>query len=108
MARRPRYRKKEQAPATIGLLYIVRVRLVDGHTKEKIKHRLLMVGCERGDIERKLTWIFDPLKYSEMAVVDVRKVTDKIHIVNTVIEQPSESITTPSIDRGGSTVVVGQ
>ena len=44
--------------AVLGLLYIVDVRMVERGTGEKLKHKLLVIGSEQSDIERKLRWMF--------------------------------------------------
>ena len=41
-------------PSTVGMLYLVNIKLTRKATNEKIKQRLLVVGCEVDDIERKL------------------------------------------------------
>lgn len=84
--------RKNAPPVTdkawlLGMLYIVSVRLVVKATGEKIKHNILMVGCESDDIERKLRWVFDPSLYMEFSVSGVEKVKEKIHILSTVITQ---------------------
>jgi len=71
----------------LGMLYIVQLRLRRRDTGEKIKHRILMVGCEANDLERKLKWSFDMKVYDEFAITDIQKVKDKIHILSSVIEQ---------------------
>lgn len=83
-----KYRKaKPQEVNVIGMLHIVDVRLVKKQTGEKIKHKLLMVGCEAADIERKLRWVFDATDYSEMSIKNVEKVREKIHTLSTVVSQ---------------------
>jgi hypothetical protein len=89
-----KYRKdpaKSQTAKTVdwvlGMLYIVQLRLRRRDTGEKIKHRILMVGCEAADIERKLKWSFDAALFDEFAVTETLKVKEKIHILSTSIEQ---------------------
>lgn len=83
-----KYRKaKQQDVNVIGMLHIVDVRVVKKKTGEKIKHKLLMVGCEAADIERKLRWIFDAAEYAEMSIKNVEKVREKIHTLSTVVTQ---------------------
>lgn len=86
----PKYRKgeeKAQEVNVLGMLHILDVRLVKKNTGEKIKHKLLMVGCEAADIERKLRWVFDAAEYAEMSIKNVEKVREKIHTLSTVITQ---------------------
>ena len=65
-----RYKKIHRPPPTVtvpkpmeapllGMLYIVDVSVSDKSTGEMAKHKLLVVGCEADDIERKMRWIFD-------------------------------------------------
>jgi hypothetical protein len=93
------YRKVKVAPrsaplnmesAVIGMLYIVNVRFLDAKTKETSKQRLLLVGGEEKDIERKLRWIYDADKYAEFSVTGIEKVREKIHLLSTVVTQPQE------------------
>lgn len=83
-----KYRKAGSGTVNvIGMLHIVEVRLVSKDSEEKIKHKLLMVGCEAADIERKLRWVFDASKYQSFSVTSVEKVREKIHTLSTVITQ---------------------
>ena len=50
----------------LGMLYIVDVIVTDRETSETTKHKLLLVGCEADDIERKMKWIFDTGNVSVM------------------------------------------
>jgi hypothetical protein len=50
----------------LGMLYIVDVNVLDKSTGETAKHKLLLVGCEADDIERKMRWIFDAANTSLM------------------------------------------
>lgn len=72
--------------ALLGMLYIANVRLVN-RASETIKHRVLLVGCEADDIERKLRWLFDATTYKEMSITGVEKVREKVHFLSTVITQ---------------------
>jgi hypothetical protein len=91
----------------LGQLYIVTVRLKRKDSGEIIKHKLLMVGCEHDDIERKLYWVFDAAQYSEFWIKDVEKVREKVHILSTVVNQPGEP-TGPVIHVGERSQVVQQ
>ena len=91
----------------IGMLYVVDVRLVKAKTREKIRHRLLIVGSEAQDIERKLQWIFDCTEYSEMSITATEKVREKVHFLSTVIEQVSEPVG-PVVAVGERTMAVPQ
>lgn len=85
-----KYRKKipEKADSwMLGMLYIVDLRLVVRGTREVIKHRILMVGCEAADIERKLRWVFTQDKYLEISITHCAKVKEKIHVLSTTIMQ---------------------
>lgn len=91
----------------LGMLYIVEVRLVRADTGEKLKHKLLMVGCEQADIGRKLKWVFDSSEYKEFAITGTEKVREKIHFLSTVITQMDEPVS-PSISRDEGSQVVPQ
>lgn len=91
----------------IGMLYIVEIRMVKKSTNEKIKQKLLMVGCERRDIARKMKWIIDGSKYDEVSITNVEKVRQKIHLLQTVVTQVNEP-TGPVIQQGESSKVVSQ
>lgn len=110
-----RYRKKpapNPAPVIahewlLGQLFVVTVRMVRIDSGEIVRHKLLMVGCESSDIERKLRWVFDCTQYKEFTVKDVEKVREKVHILNTTVEQPAEQIG-PVIQVGERSQVVAQ
>ena len=89
------------------MLYIVDVRMVRHDTGEKYKHRLLLVGCERDDIERKVRWIFDSTEYKEMAITGIEKVREKVHFLSTVVTRPEVPIG-PVIERDDGSQVVPQ
>jgi len=89
----------------LGMLYIVHLRLRN-RAGEKIKHRILMVGCEAADIERKLKWSFDMSRFDEFSITAIEKVKEKIHIISTVIEQQSEQPTVV-IERDERSQLVG-
>lgn len=76
----------------LGMLYVVEVRLVNRTTCEKHKHKLLVVGCEESDIERKMRWMFDKSTYKEMSITSVEKVREKVHFLSTVITQPEPAV----------------
>lgn len=91
----------------LGMLYVVDVRLVRNDTGEKHKHRLLLVGCEHADIERKLRWVFDATEYKEMAITGIEKVREKVHFLSTVVTQPDAPVG-PVIARDERSQVVPQ
>jgi hypothetical protein len=103
-----KYRKAPVANINvIGMLHIVEVRLISKDSGEKIKHKLLMVGCEAADIERKLRWVFDTTKYESFSVSSVEKVRDKIHTLSITVTQ-EDSATEATIKRAeNSQQVVG-
>jgi len=68
----------------LGMLYIVEVNVLDKSTGETAKHKLLLVGCEADDIERKMKWIFDTGNVSWM-IKGIEKVREKVHFLSTVI-----------------------
>lgn len=78
--------------SVLGMLYVVEVNMLDRKTGEKIKHKLLLVGCEQADIERKLAWVFDSAKYTGIVVKGVEKVREKVHFLSTVVTQPESAI----------------
>ena len=92
---------------TIGMLYVIEVRMVDKVTQEKIKHKVLIVGGEERDIDRKVRWIFDSSRYRELSITGVEKIRDKVHILQTVITQDGGP-RTPVIDRGERTESIPQ
>lgn len=88
----------------LGMLYIVDVRLV-AKSGERIKQKILMVGCEKADIERKLKWVLDAAQYKEMSISGIEKVREKVHVINTIItEEPSPA--GPIVTVGDRSVVV--
>lgn len=89
----------------LGMLYIVEVRMVLKSTGEKVKEKILLVGCESADIERKLKWSYDQSKYSEFSVKSVEKVREKIHVISTVITQ-EKSPASAVIDRSDGSQVI--
>ena len=93
-----RYKKKpavlQQAQARtpsdtqlLGMLFVVNVRLVRERTRETVKHRLLLVGCEHADIERKIRWMFDVTEYREMSITGIEKVREKVHFLSSIVTQ---------------------
>jgi hypothetical protein len=97
-----------QPTMLLGMLYVVEVRMVNAVTGEKIKHKLLLVGCEQPDIERKLKWIFDARQYSEFSISGIEKVREKVHFLSTFVTQ-EKAPTSAVIERDErSQVVAGQ
>ena len=94
--------------STIGMLYLVNIRLTRKASNEKIKQRLLVVGCEAGDIERKLRWTIDTSKYDSFMIESVEKIRDKVHVLGTTFEQLDEGLDGPVIVRGEGTKIVDQ
>lgn len=86
----------------IGMLYLVNVRMTDKVTKERIRHRVLVVGGEESDIERKVKWLFDQSRYGALRISNIEKVREKVHILQTIIEQEAPAAT-PVIERGECT-----
>ncbi len=84
--------------ALLGMLYVAEVRLVN-RAGEKIKHKILLVGCERDDIDRKMRWLFDATQYKEFHLQSVEKVREKVHFLSTTIVQDSQP-ETPIVVRG--------
>ena len=97
----------ERSAPLLGMLYLVDVRLRVRQTGEIIKHRLLLVGCEEADIERKMRWLFDSTKYSELSIKGTEKVREKVHYLSTTIEQ-DDPVPKKVIDRGDHQDVVLQ
>lgn len=81
----------------LGMLYIVDVSVLDKSTRETAKHKLLLVGCEAEDIERKMKWIFDTGNVSLM-IKGAEKVREKVHFLSTIITK-DESVDSPVIMR---------
>jgi len=94
--------------STIGMLYLVNIKLTRKATNEKIKQRLLVVGCEAGDIERKLRWTIDTSKYDNFMIKSVEKIRNKVHVLGTTIEQLDEGLDGPVIVQGEGTKIVDQ
>lgn len=69
------------------MLYIVSVRMILKETGEKIKEKVLIVGCRESDINSKLRWAYDQSKYSSFSVSEIEKVREKIHVISTSIKQ---------------------
>lgn len=84
-----KYRKAQKVDA-IGSLYLVVVRL-DHHDGEIIRHRLLVVGVEERDIERKIKWLFDPRKYAVIKIISVEKIEEGVHVLSTSITEEKEN-----------------
>jgi hypothetical protein len=97
----------ESAQGVIGMLFLVDVRMVIRRSGEKIKKKLLVVGCEAADIERKLRWVFDSASYDEFSVSNVEKVREKVHVISTVYTQ-TNAIEEPIIKRKEGTVEAPQ
>ena len=96
------------APSSVvGMLYIVDVHLVNRSTQEQVKHKILIVGGEQSDIERKLRWVFDASTYSGFVIKSVDKVRDKVHFLSSVIQQPAPA-TPPVVERDGRSELVAQ
>ena len=99
------FRNPDDHDWILGMLWQVNVRLVRVGTGEVYRHKILMVGCEFNDIERKLRWVFDHSTYSVMEVSGAQRVREKIHILSTVI---TEQKTPPAaiIDRSDRSQIV--
>lgn len=96
-----RYRKQKDikdsergngASWVVGMLFVVEIRMRSSTTGEKVKQRLLLVGTEAHDIERKIKWIVDTSKYDEFSICSVEKVREKVHVLSTVITQDDSSV----------------
>jgi hypothetical protein len=72
------------------MLYLVGVRFTDRRSREITKQRLLVVGGEEADIERKLRWIYETDNFCEFSITGVEKVREKIHVLSTTVTQPRE------------------
>jgi len=92
---------------TLGMLYLVDVKMIDKATRETIKQRLLVVGGEEADISRKISWVIDASRYRSIAVIGHEKIRDKVHVLHTVVEQAPPA-PTPVIERGDRSESVPQ
>ena len=92
----------------IGMLYLVDIKLYRKSSNEKIKQKLLVVGCEADDIERKLRWAIDTSKYDNFMITNVEKVRNKVHLLSTRVKQIDEGLSNPVIVQGESTKIVDQ
>jgi len=90
----------------LGMLYIVDVNVLDKLTGENAKHKLLLVGCEADDIERKMKWIFDTGSTSLM-IKGAEKVREKVHFLSTIITK-DQSIDSPVIMRDENSQPINQ
>jgi len=90
----------------LGMLYIVDVNVLDKSTRETAKHKLLLVGCEAEDIERKMKWIFDTGNVSLM-IKGAEKVREKVHFLSTIITK-DESADSPVIMRDENSQTITQ
>ena len=90
----------------LGMLYIVDVTVTDKETSETAKHKLLLVGCEADDIERKMKWIFDTGNVSLM-IKGAEKVREKVHFLSTIITK-DQSVSSPVIMRDENSQTVNQ
>jgi hypothetical protein len=100
--------KQQGDVLVLGMLYIVDLRMVKRSTGEKIKHKILMVGSEEADIEKKLKWAFDFSEYSEFSIKSIEKVREKIHIITTSITQEKAPINAVVETNEGSKVIPHQ
>lgn len=102
--------KRKPTPSSVhvlGMLHIVEVRTVSRSSNEKIKHKLLVVGSEAADIEKKIKWLFDSTKYDELSISSVEKVREKVHTISTIVTQLDE-IDKPIVKHGKTTKQVYQ
>lgn len=90
----------------LGMLYIVDVSVHDKSTRETAKHKLLLVGCEAEDIERKMKWIFDTGNVS-LVIKGAEKVREKVHFLSTIITK-DESVGSPVIMRDANSQTITQ
>jgi len=101
------YKRKPKATTTqigvIGMLHIVEIRMVTKGGGEKIKQRLLLVGCEAADIERKVKWLYEFEKYEQFAVTGIEKVREKVHVLSTSTTDNVENVADATIKRAENT-----
>jgi len=103
-----KYKKaRNDNTGVLGMLYIVEVNLSKNNGLQRVKQKLLLVGCEEADIERKINWIIDRTKYDGFSIKNIEKVREKVHVLSTTYKE-SASIDTPTILRGGSSQPVPQ
>ena len=106
-----RYKRKPTTThqvSVIGMLHIVEVRMVNRHTGETIKQKLLVVGSEAADIEKKLRWVFDISSYAEFSITGVEKVREKVHTISTSITQHREEAKGPLVKQHGEVKEISQ
>lgn len=92
---------------TLGMLYLVDVKMVDKKTRETIKQRLLVVGGEEADIGRKIQWVIDVARYRNIVITGHEKIRDKVHVLHTFVEQEKPA-DLPIIERAERTEGVAQ
>lgn len=89
------------AEVVLGSLYIAHCRAFNRTTGELTKLKLLLVGGELDDVERRIRWVLDYAAYDELSITDVEKIREKVHIFSSVTTFPDapEKVV---IDREGS------
>lgn len=111
-----RYKKSPEPPRLLsapitdapllGMLYLVDVSVHSKETGETVKHKLLLVGCELDDIERKMRWIFDSGQES-IVIKGIEKVREKVHFLSSAITQDKTPVG-PVIERSENSQTIQQ
>ena len=86
-----KYKKavKDDPPWLLGMLYLIDVRVSVLSTREIMKHHMLVIGGEEADIERKLRWMFDVTKYTDIRITSCVRIREKMHILRTTLLKES-------------------
>ncbi len=96
--------------AVLGMLYLADIRYEERGSEEIVRQRLLVVGNESADVERKLRWAYDITSFKSFSVVAIEKVREKVHVLHThkqlacapangVIQREEGSQAIPSLHR---------
>ena len=74
-------------------------------TGERIKHRLLVVGAGKDDVERRMRWHFDASKMRSLSITQVKKIDSSVTVLSTEVHQENVQVD-PTIQRADGTVTV--
>lgn len=96
---------KPLSPVIEGQLYLVRVRMEKISTGERIKHRLLVVGAGKEDVDRRMRWHFDAAQMKSFSITQVKKIDKSVTVLSTEVHQ-EQALVDPTIQRPDGSVVV--
>ncbi len=93
------------SPVIAGQIYLVKVRMERKDTGERIKHRLLVIGGDRDDADRRLKWHFDAGQFTTFSITNFKRVSASVNVLSTEIHQDA-STADQAINRAEGTVRV--